>query len=278
MWLIRRRNPRALGVLLCYNDEDILEEVIQHLLFNRHKLVAWDHGSNDGTAAILDKYQDDMLERSFIPRSFDFYKLYEAMSDNLISKYVNRFDWISWPDSDEILEGPKRDRGYYSYVREVFLSEANSIQFNNFNYWFTSEDDTGIASTVRRVRHYCLYPDCPPRIRSWRASATNIREFNHNPIPGEVFPQLFNLRHYPMRTQQQAIARVTRDRAGLERDGQNFHYDMAKEDLGLLIVDPQLLHIDDGSDLNTCVTFNWRQIYGYGPPSQDDPQSPSAEA
>jgi hypothetical protein len=66
-----------------------------------------------------------------------------------------------------------------------------------------------------------------------------------------------------MRTHKQAVARVTRDRAGLERNGQNFHYNLAKEHLDLLIVDPVELHFDDGSELDDHVSFNWRRIYGY---------------
>ena len=41
--------PKALGVLLCYNDADILPEAIESLLNNNHELLVWDHGSDDGT-------------------------------------------------------------------------------------------------------------------------------------------------------------------------------------------------------------------------------------
>ena len=41
---------KLLGVLLCYNDADILEDAILHLLEHNHDLVVWDHGSDDGTA------------------------------------------------------------------------------------------------------------------------------------------------------------------------------------------------------------------------------------
>ena len=38
---------RCLGVLLCYNDGDLLEESIRYLLEQDHHLIVWDHGSTD---------------------------------------------------------------------------------------------------------------------------------------------------------------------------------------------------------------------------------------
>ncbi len=260
---LRQKKPRTLGVLLCYNDGDILEDLIKHFLNNNHEIVVWDHGSKDETAEILRKYKSNLLESKFVPRSFDFYKLYPSMSENLINNYIGKFDWISWPDDDEILEGPKRDGTYYEHITQAYNSKYNWIQFNNYNFWFTRDDDSSIKSPIERVKHYCLFPDCAPRIRSWRAHVTNIREFNHNPLSGERFPALFNLRHYPMRSREQAIRRLKHDRSNIQRGAQNYHYNKAKNDAALLLINPKKLHYDNGSDLKDEVIFNWRTIYGY---------------
>jgi hypothetical protein len=42
-----------LGVLLCYNDADILKDVMEHLWANKHDVIVWDHGSDDDTPKIL---------------------------------------------------------------------------------------------------------------------------------------------------------------------------------------------------------------------------------
>jgi len=258
---------KCLGVLLCYNDADMLEDAILHMLNNNHELLAWDHGSDDGTAAILDKYQDQLVERRNIPRSYDFYNLYQAMSEHLIQGFIRQYDWISWPDQDEILEGPDRSKSYDAWLQDVHDEGYDSIQFNNFNFWFTAADDVHLLSPLERVRHYSLFPDCAPRIRSWRASKTNIRIFNHNPLDGKKLPYHFNLRHYPMRTHAQMIRRLEKDRANLQRNGSNYHYDyMAGEQVNKLIIEPGRLHYDNGQDeLNPDLKFNWRDVYGYGP-------------
>ena len=102
-----RRN-RFLGVLLCYNDGDILSDVIDHLLENAHDVIVWNHGSTDETASILQRRRRDLIEVTDISREVDFYDMYPLMSKHLLSRYVKRYDWISWPDQDEILEAPTR--------------------------------------------------------------------------------------------------------------------------------------------------------------------------
>lgn len=258
---------RLLGVLLCYNDGDLLEDSIRSLLEQNHHLIVWDHGSTDETPEVIRRFQPELLETRYIPREFDFYELYPEMSRHLINNYISSYDWISWPDQDEILEGPSRSKPYHEWLEEVQASRFNWIEFNNFNYWFTSADDATIKSPLARVRHYSLFPDCAPRIRSWRASATNIRIFNHNPPLGEPWPTRFNLRHYSMRTAGQMVARLLRDRAGLRRGDSNYHYENMRLNSERLGISPNQLHYDDGtSELNHQPIFNWRSIYGFAPP------------
>lgn len=259
-------NPRALGVLLCYNDADILPDAIEALLNNRHDLIVWDHGSDDGTAAVLDRYASAFLERKFIPRSFDFYKLYGEMSKNLIRNHIRHYDWISWPDQDEILEGPAREESYYQWLTKVVNSPYNWVRFHNFNYWLTGEDDSKEVSPVKRIRRYCLFADCSPRIRAWRASVTNERKFNHNPLDGARYPRLFNLKHYPMRSHEQMLRRLTKDRVNLQRGTANYHYNNMKDRADGLTIAAHLLHQDDGhTDLNPQIVYDWRSIYGHAP-------------
>jgi hypothetical protein len=263
---------RPLGVLLCYNDGDLLEDSIRYLLEQNHHVIAWDHGSTDETREVIGRFRRDLLETRFIPREFDFYELYPAMSRHLIENYVATYDWISWPDQDEFLEGPTRSARYYASLQSVFDSPCNWIEFRNFNYWFTSADDPGIKSPTARIRHYSLFPDCSPRIRSWRASATNIRIFNHNPPLGDAWPVRFNLRHYSMRSRSQMLSRLERDRAELQREGSNYHYENMKRNMERLEINSGELHYDDGrSELNPEPIFNWRSIYGFGPPSKQEP-------
>lgn len=257
-----RHSPRLLGVLLCYNDADFLEDAIDHLIANRHDIVVWDHGSTDDTPRVLDAHRGVFVERRHIPRDFDFYELYPTMSRHLMEEYAHRYDWISWPDQDELLEGPRRDRPYHEYLAELIESPHDWVEFRNFNFWVTEEDDPAVHSPVARVRHYALFDGCSPRVRSWRASVTNVREFNHNPLPGAKCPVSFNLRHYPARTYEQLERRVFVDRAGMSRSGMNYHYDAMRANLDRIRVPADRLHLDDGvSELIADDIFDWWTIY-----------------
>jgi glycosyltransferase involved in cell wall biosynthesis len=261
--------PRLLGIVLCYNDGDLVEDSITYLLEQNHDVVVWDHGSTDETAEVIRRFRVYLLETRFVPRTFDFYELYPEMSRHIMSEYIDRYDWVSWPDQDEFLEGPSRSQSYSRWVAEIWTSTFDWIQFHNFNFWFTSADDPKIPSPQRRIRHYSVFPDCAPRIRAWRASATNVRIFNHNAPRGAPCPTLFNLRHYPMRSKNQMLDRIYRDRAGIRRGNSNYHYENLKLNVDRLEIAPEQLHYDDGvSELNLEPIFNWRTIYGFAPPEQ----------
>lgn len=259
----KRTKPRALGVLLCYNDGDLLPEAIEYLLANNHDVIAWNHGSTDNTADVLDQYRKNLVETRFLPRDFDFYKLYGTMSEHLLSNYASKYDWISWPDQDEFLEGPSRQATYFEFVTDVFNSKYDWVQFHNLLYWFTSEDDQTIASPIKRIRRYSQFPDCSPRVRAWRAAATNIRWFNHNPLNGERLPEMGKLRHYQMRSHEHALKRITKDRTGLQRGRAIAYYNLMSTWPERIVVEPGKLNYDDGvSELSIEPIFNWRYIYG----------------
>jgi glycosyltransferase involved in cell wall biosynthesis len=255
---------RLLGVLLCYNDGDLVADAVGHLREQGHDLVVWDHGSTDETPSVLERLRGEIMELRTVPRTADFYQLYQAMSAHLLDEYVARYQWVSWPDQDEFLEGADRARPYRDWVEDVIASPYDWVQFNNYNFWWTSADDPSVPRALDRVHHYSLFGDCGPRIRAWRASSTNIREFNHNPPLGERYPQLFNLRHYPMRSEAQMLRRLQVDRAGLRRGGANFHYDNMSSWPERLVIAPDRLHVDDGrAELDPSPVFDWRTIYGH---------------
>lgn len=255
---------RMLGVLLCYNDADILPDAIEAMLKNNHDLIVWNHGSTDNTQEILDKYSHFIKEIHFLPREFDFYNLYPHVSRYLIDNCITQYDWISWPDQDEILEGPDRKRSYIDYVAEVMDSPHSYVLFENFTFWFTNEDDESIVSPVDRIRRYCIFPPSvyPPLVRAWKAKNTNIRWFNHNPIEGSAFPQSFRLRHYPMRSYDKSIRRIIFDRDGIQRDNLNVHYNNMMRKLDRIVIDKDYLHFDNHIyELKSEVTFKWEELY-----------------
>ncbi len=258
---------RKLGVVLTYDDVDIVADTIGHLLEHDHDVVVWDNGSTDGTFERVQEMRPDLLELRRVPKEeLGLYEIYGAMSHHLIDDLASRYDWVSWPDSDEILLGEHSDEPYGEYVDRLVRSPYDWCEFRNWNFWWTEEDDPRVESPVARIRHYALFDNCAPRVRAWRAKVTNVREFNHNPLPGTRAPELANLCHYPFRSEAQARERL-RTRADIQRGEQNWHYNRIQREPDVVRIDPTSLQRADrdpreGGLVLVPGEFDWFSVYG----------------
>jgi glycosyltransferase involved in cell wall biosynthesis len=255
--------PRCLGICLYYNDEDIVADSVEHLLANEHDLLVVDHGSTDGTPAILDRYRSQIRERFAVGRDVHLRDLFRGVSEHVLANHRAHYDWISFPASDEILEGPDRSRSYYEHLCEVHESASDWIKFDQFLFWFTERDDPSIASPLARVRHYGVWrTDAPPLIHAFRASAMNVRVYNHNLPEGRKHPRDFVTRHYQVRSAAH-LARRNRDREGLAHKLDNYHFDYMRRNADQLVVPAERLHYDDGkAELDRRELFDWRPVIG----------------
>ena len=253
---------RFLGLLLCYNDDDILAPVIEHLAENRHDVVVLNHGSEDRTEEIALSYVGrgvidyQLLDRDEVP----FKQLYTRAGEYVHRTYGDRYDWLSWPDQDEILEGPDLARPYHEQVTELLAAGHDWIEFENFVFWYTDADDPAIEDPVERIRHYSLYRSASPRIRGWRMACTNERRMgNANPPLGAKSPVNFPLRHYPMRSAEHARRRASHDRnqPGFQRGNKNWHYQRFREDDESHRVPADRLHRFDGVRLDPEVVWEF---------------------
>jgi hypothetical protein len=202
-----------------------------------------------------------VIDRNEVP----FRDLYGVCASYLVQSYGGRYDWLSWPDQDELLHGPDLARPYHEQVAELLAAGYDAVEFDNFVFWFTDADDPAESDPVERVRHYCLSNPASPRIRAWRFSVTNERRLgNSNPLPGKRAPANWPLRHYPMRSPEQARRRVEHDRnrPGFQFDDKNWHYERFREDLERLRVPAERLHRFDGRTLDRDVVWTFYERPG----------------
>lgn len=238
----------------------MLPPVIDHLVSNRHDLVVFNHQSEDNTDEICSSYLGkgiidyQIVDRQEVP----FRMLYRVCSEYVRREYVGRYDWLSWPDQDEILLGPDISRPYHEQVTELLATGYDWVEFENFVFWFTDQDDLSITNPIERVRHYSRYPKC--RTRAWRFALTNVRELgNVNEIPGRRAPEKWPLLHYPARSLEQATRRVTHDRnqPGFQFEDKNWHYESFRADPATLLVPSSRLHVFNGRRLSREITWQF---------------------
>ena len=288
--------PKCLAALLFHNDEDIVFDHINYYLNNNHELIIFNHNSNDKTHEFICSFKSKFIKYYILNKNIIFkenkvhetvsqilrgekinyenVQIYDLNTDDVKEmnesdnyKYSENYDWISFPESDEFLEGPNREKNYYQHLCELHKTNKKAIQFLNYVFWFTEKDDNNIPSTLERVKHYSFFRNCGPRMYAWRAKLTNIRWFGHN-LPNNCLDTdvvKWKTRHYDARSYEQFVKK-TIDRKDVAIGGQNYHYKnrinnlTAVREYGIIYSDE--LHFDDGeSELIADDKFNWNKVY-----------------
>jgi hypothetical protein len=281
---------KCLAVLLFHDDEDIIEDQINYYKYiNYHDLIVFNHNSNDNTSKIINKFKKDILCIYDLSKNINFKKnkVHESIYNILLGKniceknndiqlsnhsyynynYSQEYDWISFPESDEFLEGPNRSNTYYEHLYSIHNdNNIDKIKFDNIIYWFTKNDDLRIKSPNKRIKYYCYKSNCGIRLYAWRGTETIIRFFGHASIKESMKKvATWKTRHYEIRSSDHFIKKIT-DRLHIADGNTNDHYKSMyymyhnQEYYG--IIKPEELHYDNGVDeINMQEIFNWSKIY-----------------
>lgn len=279
---------KFLTVLLFHNDEDIIEDQIEYYKNqNKQDIIIFTHNSTDDTNKIIDKHKDKFLciyylNSNFLFKNNDVHKfIYQVLRNNyykyrkklkhvIISNkkylkynYSKNYDWISFPESDEFLEGDNREKKYYEHLLEL-PKNINKVQFLNIVFWFTEKDDTTIKSPVQRIKYYCYKEKSAPRIYAWRGKKTIIRPFGHR-IKKDKDKEIikYKTRHYEIRSLEH-LKKKALDRKHISIGVINHHYKIMYDNINndnYGKIKAEELHLDDGKELNMKEKFDWKNIY-----------------
>ena len=290
--MTHKMNFKCLSVLLFHNDEDLVEDQINYYKnLNKQDLIVFNHNSTDSTAEIINKYKNDILCIYTLSDkiSFKYNKVHEIIYKILLGrndkgfapeeiqmsnqkyknfKYSDHYDWISFPESDEFLEGPNRQFTYYEHLGNLHKQKhINKIKFDNIIYWFTEKDDLSIFSPVKRIKYYSYKKKCGIRVYAWRGSKTIIRRFGHfnkNLDNPNEFVR-WKTRHYEMRSKEQFKKKIN-DRVNITRGIGNHHYRILYDNFynnkNYGIISSNELHYDNGIDeIKMEKKYDWSKIY-----------------
>jgi glycosyltransferase involved in cell wall biosynthesis len=248
---------RVVATVPVYNEADIIGQVLEHLHEHGILFVGLDGGSDDGSVEVAQGFRGmGLLEHRIVKR--DVYEWSEDLECLIKMATMYSPDWILCNDADEFLEPRERGRTLHDAITAEHQLGFNIVQFDNFEFYLTERDYESKEPDIRkRMRFYRWSDDY--RYKAWKyyPGATCRDSGGHYPVLPRstkpmVSPRKFVVRHYPLRSPQQAMRKIFKDRlpryAAEERaKGWHLQYDHLKEDLKSFVYDSTMLSEYDGT-------------------------------
>lgn len=214
-------NP--LGIVSCFNDADIIEQLSLKHLDEGLDLYFLDNWSDDGTYQILKR-----LQRKFGPRvqieRFPAFPTAEYEWRTILSRkaaigatFPGR--WIIHVDSDELRTSPWQGKSLREGLATVSKYGSNAVEFAVIEH--PPLDDTFNENLDPTVHFsHCYFSKQPSHFlqtKAWLQSDQIVdlagSGGHHAEFQGrKVFPYRFVLNHFPIRSTSHGLKKVLRDR------------------------------------------------------------------
>lgn len=260
-----------------YNESDIIEQVIRHLLSQGLSLVIVDNGSNDGSYEICRRYlQNGVLS---IERRWTERHEWRLMLQRLFTMALQHSpDWAVLSGADEFLESPYRGYTFGEAIEIEARKGHNLIQFDNFEFWPSEKDSSSPETDVRRrIKYYSWHDD--DQFRCWKVYPRMVihEQGGHRPtfplgVEQRISPNKFVLRHYKIRSYEHGLRKVFTERLPryspeLRSMGWHVHYDNFTRDKDHFIIDSsKLTKYNEDGNWNLTKTFDG-SFGAWNPPS-----------
>jgi len=251
---------RVVALLSAFNEEDVIDQVLAHLIAQGVLVYVIDHGSTDDTAALAEQRLghgvlqverfpthagDDLSWSAILKRK-------EALAGELEA------DWFIHHDADEFRESPWENLRLADAIARVDAAGYNAIDFEVLNFAPTHDRFLAGDDLAEAFRYYSV-PASYDRlqIKCWKKTAYAVdlvSDGGHDAsFPDRrVFPIRFPVRHYPIRSQKHGERKVFTERRARfpehERAlGWHIQYDGMAEGHDFLKDPASLIHYDADS-------------------------------
>lgn len=237
----------VISVMTAFNEEDVLEHTISHLIAQGIRVHVIDNWSTDDSLRIAQSLAGTgMVTVEQFPHdgssdSASWGTLLQRVSEVAAA---SRADWVIHHDADEIRYSPWRTMSLRDALYRVERAGFNAVDFTVIDFWPTSEhpvtdleQDLGYFSFGLRPGHFVQVKGWA----NWMGRADLAPSGGHSAqfAGRKVFPYKFLLKHYPIRSQQHGERKVFMERQGrwdqAERQrGWHHHYDHYRQGVSFL--------------------------------------------
>lgn len=211
---------KILGVTMAFNEADCIGNALDFLTRMCDHVVAFDHGSTDGTEDIIKikTWRHPVRYVRVGRKGTDLGALFARIARFVRSK--EEFDWVVWIAADEVLSIPDGTR---QATREDLVKEADRgivvIRPRVREFWITDVDGES-PNCIDRMRHYRFFDAIGPITpRAWLQSMTgqmpyglHRRDDQWGVPKSKISAGSWLIDHYPIRTVQQGRRKIMKER------------------------------------------------------------------
>jgi glycosyltransferase involved in cell wall biosynthesis len=226
---------KVVALLAVRNEQRYLRRCLEHLFQQEIDTCVIDNESTDGTLAIAESFLNrGVIRIEHLAFSGAFELTAQLVCKERLAAEIEA-DWFIHQDADEIREAPKRYKTLREGIEAVDAAGYNAIDFDEFVFTPTSEDETfedcDYVTAMRR--YYYFEPDSPDRYRvnAWKKHP----ELDLHTLAGHkalfpglrIAPEPFIMRHYMVLSRGHAIEKYAQRPFSPAERANSWHGDRA---------------------------------------------------
>lgn len=215
---------KVLAIVTLFNEIDIIEEVINHLINEGVDVKVVDNWSNDGSYEKVKQISEENSRISVVrfpdspPNFYEWGKLLK--NTERLSKETE-YDWIIHYDADEIRVSPWENVTLQEAISFIDYRGFNAIDFTILDFRPMCEDDYMFGDRVEEKLTFFEFGKRPGhfvQVKAWKNQ--NDEEIDLSTSGGheivfnnrKVYPIKFITKHYPLRNKEQATKKIFQER------------------------------------------------------------------
>lgn len=206
--------PRVAAVIHTYNERDIIGEVIDHLLQQGVEPHIFDNWSSDGSWEYLQSRKDIRSGR-FPEAPADQYQWHAQLTHTAQYAATLDVDWIMHHDADEIRSSPWQGVTIAEAIGHADALGYNAIDFTVIDFRFLHTEPDTVAPFQQNLRFFEFGRRAGhfEQVKGWKNTGTPVdlaSTGGHDAAftGRRVFPLKFLMKHYPLRSAQQAQQKI----------------------------------------------------------------------
>ena len=219
---LQRKQLKIQAIVTCYNEVDIIGHTIRYLINQGIYVHIIDNWSTDGSGEIIKDFAEksNYVTSEVFPSdgpsdTFDWAKILKRVQAVAIQN-SDKFDWFIHHDADEIREAPfGKMKNLKEGIEVVDFCGFNTVNHTVINFALVKDGFDG-KQDLEQWFEYFEFGEKKnfhhKQLKAWKSndeidlvsSGGHIAKFENM----KIFPYRFLLKHYPLRSIQQAKRKV----------------------------------------------------------------------